>query len=88
MSTFVQHNKGTNSKGTQTFSSQDKDKFRQYGGGVQIIDGVPTHTQNVAPNEVAFQTPLTRGSEGASRFVQNVNGGIAFQCYEQTNTYH
>jgi len=84
MSKFVQYNNGKN-EGVQIFSSSRKDDFKQYGGGVQIIDGVPTHTQNVRPGEVVSQTPQTHGSEGARHFVQNVSGGIAFQSFNQTS---
>lgn len=50
MSTFTQVNKGNNSKGVQVFSSSEKHRFKQYGGGTQIIDGVPRTTSNPIPN--------------------------------------
>ena len=50
MSTFVQVNLGTNSKGTQIFASEDRHRFTQYGRGIQIIDGVSTRTNFPVPS--------------------------------------
>jgi hypothetical protein len=60
--TFVQHNYG-NAKGVQIFSSTEKDKFVQIGGGVQIIDGVENYTQNSKTD-----------NKSNSKFVQNNYG--------------
>lgn len=50
MSTFVQVNLGGSSKATQTFASKDRHRFTQYGGGIQIIDGVSTRTNFPVPS--------------------------------------
>ena len=73
MSTFIQHNKGKNSKGVQVFSSDQKEMFHQYGGGTQIIDGEVVHTQNVESGQVAFQSP-SPNTKGGAVFIQNING--------------
>lgn len=89
MSTFVQYNNGGNANNcTQTFSSKDSSQFKQYGGGVQVIDGVRTYTQTVNDNEMAFQTP--QHGEGKAHYVQNVRGNnaIAFQAHNMTTTFH
>lgn len=78
MSTFVQNNNSSNNKCTQIFSAKDKDNFKQYGGGVQIIDGVITYTQNVNDGEIGVQVA---NKNEKSNFVQVLNGtnAIAFQ---------
>ncbi len=73
MSTFTQHNKGANSKGVQVFDSKDSSKFKQYGGGIQIIDGVAKETSNSVPSQ--NQTMI-------------VNGGFGFQATNMTTHYH
>lgn len=50
MSNFIQVNLGGSSKGTQIFTSKDRGRFVQYGGGIQIIDGVPTRTNFPVPS--------------------------------------
>lgn len=96
ISMFVQHNNGTNNKCTQTFSSKDKDKFKQYGGGVQIIDGVKTYTQNVNSNETGYQHVSSSSSSSDddddarinSQFIQNITGSNAMGFQAQNMTFH
>lgn len=81
MSTFIQINKGPNSKGTQVFSSKDSAKFVQYGGGIQIIDGIEKETSNPIPSE--------ESSKGKTQYHMTVGSGqTGFQIHNMTTTVH
>lgn len=82
MSKFTQNNHG-GSTGVQVFSEKDRHKFKQNGAGVQIVDGVVTHTQNVYEGEVKFQ----RATDPNAKYVQNNYGGMSFQSPNMTTYY-
>ena len=82
---FVQHN-SAGSKGVQVFGARDKDKFQQYGGGTQIIDGRPTYTQGPAKpsggqSKIRSEdTDKPRRKYDPAQFRQEVHGGMGFQA--------
>ncbi len=76
---FVQHN-SNGAKGVQVFSGGDKDKFQQYGGGTQIIDGRPTYTQNPSTQPGGGGGQFKSRKYDPAQFRQEVRGGMGFQA--------
>jgi hypothetical protein len=96
MAKFTQVNYGKNNQCTQIFSSKYEGQVKQYGGGVQIIDGVRRETNNPFPDDLdstdseeSSSTQYVGRGEigvqaGRKNATQIVNGGVAFQATHMT----